>query len=58
MTRPAAFQQQDVTRLLKSFVAAGLPVPKVVIEAGKITAIPVTELDRIEKTPLDRKYGV
>ena len=41
MTAPARFYQDDVTRLLKAYIAAGCPAPQIIVDPdGKITATP------------------
>lgn len=40
----ATFTQSDLTKVLKAYRDAGYPAPSLVIEAGKITAKPVSAI--------------
>jgi hypothetical protein len=41
--RPPTFLQSDLTKVLKAFVAARQPMPKIVIEPQRLTVLPVSD---------------
>lgn len=41
--RRATFLQSDLTKVLKAFVAARQPMPKIVIEPQRLTVLPASD---------------
>ena len=57
MTKPAAFKQADVVRALSAVKAAGYPVSRVVLSAGRVEVI-IGEAELTEAVnPLDRLHA-
>ena len=44
--RRASFTQSDLTKVLKAYRDAGLPVPQIVIEPERMTVSPVSDATR------------
>jgi hypothetical protein len=40
MRRPCKFKQTDVTRVVKALLAAGVEVARIIVEDGRIIAVP------------------
>ncbi|MFN7269648.1 MAG: hypothetical protein ACK5UA_11780 [Cereibacter sp.] len=51
--RRAAFTQSDLTKVIKAFRDAGVAQPKMILEPGRITIIPVDSDEGPNANPWD-----